>query len=175
MRIFSLLICFSMFSTATVHADCQTDLPATIPEGQLIDGPEKGTVTVTINSIGLIWKKCVEGLSGDNCENGSPSLFTWQQALQQPGKVNEEAGAANHKDWRLPTINELLNLVERQCQNPAINPNYFPNTPSSAVWSQTPCAKTPDSAWVVHFHYGLPFFNHRNYRLPVRLVRTPTQ
>ncbi len=170
MRIFILLIC-SIFSASVVHADCTVDISPTMTNDKFTDGGEE--VTVAVNSSSLMWKKCVEGLSGDKCENGSPRLFTWQQALQLPKKVNE-AGAAKFKDWRLPTLNELLSLVERQCTDPAINPNHFPNTPSLAVWSQTPYADVPDSAWVVNFYYGLPFFDYRSRQLPVRLVRTAT-
>ncbi len=165
MRNFILLI-YCMFSAVAAYADCKADIPATTPTDQFTDGEQE----VTVETNGLMWKKCIEGLSGDKCENGAPKLFTWQQALQQPGKVNED-GAATYKDWRLPTLNELLSLVERQCQDPAINPNHFPNTPSAAIWSQTPYADVPDSAWVVNFYYGLPFFEHRTNRLPVRLVR----
>ncbi len=174
MRILILLICYCMFSTAAAHADCNAAISPTIKDtgDTFKDGGEE--VTVTVDSSSLMWKKCVEGLAGDKCENGSPKLFTWQEALQQPGKVNE-SGSATYKDWRLPTLNELLSLVERQCQDPAINPNHFPNTPSLAVWSQTPYADVSDSAWVVNFYYGLPFFDHRSSLLPVRLVRTAQQ
>jgi len=168
MRVFIFLIC-CIFSASAVHADCTVAISPTITK--FTDGKE--VVTVVVDSSSLMWKKCVEGLAGDKCENGSPKLFTWQKALQRPKEVNE-SGAANFKDWRLPTLNELLSLVERQCQHPAINPNHFPNTPSLAHWSQTPYADVPDSAWVINFYYGLPFFDHRSSLLPVRLVRTVT-
>jgi hypothetical protein len=165
-----------MSCAVTVHAesksDCVSDaaIPASTPDEQLVDN---GDGTVTDNKTGLMWKKCLEGLSDLDCKNGSLKLFTWQQALKQPGEVNREGFPANFKDWRLPTLTELRSLVEVRCYHPAINQNRFPNTPSSSVWSITPYADATDSVWVVNFHYGLPFYNHCNYSLPVRLVRTP--
>ena len=117
MRTFIMLI-YYVFFVSSAHAECKIDIPPTMTNDKFKDGNEE--VTVTVNSSSLMWKKCVEGLSGDKCENGSPSLFTWQEALQQPKKVNE-AGSATYKDWHLPTLNELLSLVERQCQDPAID------------------------------------------------------
>ncbi|MCW5206668.1 DUF1566 domain-containing protein [Desulfobulbus sp. F5] len=200
MRTFFLLIC-CMFSAVTVHADCKPDaIPPSTPDIQLQDNSD-GTVTATVTATvttgaeasvssngatvsvaKLMWKKCLEGVTGEKCEcencpkckNCSPSLFTWQEALQQPRIANQAAGAV-YKDWRLPTLTELRSLVEVQCNNPAINPNRFPNTPSSAVWSISPYADAPDSAWFVHFYYGLPFFDYRSSRFAVRLVRNVTQ
>lgn len=165
MRIFILLIC-CMFSASVVDASCKIQIPPTAQEEQFQHGDEEKTITV--NS--LMWAKCIEGLDGDKCENGSPTLFTWQEAVERQRKVNK-VGFADHTDWRLPTLVELLSLVERQCQDPAINPNHFPNTPSSAIWSQTPYVDAPESVWVVNFYYGLPFFDHSSSRLPVRWVR----
>jgi hypothetical protein len=191
MRTFFLLIC-CMFSASTVYATCKPDvIPPSTPDSNLSDS--NGTVTASATtkviiasdntphtvSDKLMWKKCLEGVGGEKCDecencpkckNCSPTLFTWQQALRQPGTVNK-AGFADHKDWRLPTLAELRSLVEVQCYDPAINLKFFPNTPSSAVWSISPYADAPDSAWVVNFYHGLPFFDYRIRRFAVRLVR----
>ena len=162
------VMCYCIFSVATAHAACNSNMPASTPDSQLTDN---GDGTVTDSATGLMWKKCLEGVSGNTCENGSASSFTWQQALQQPGTVNA-VGFAGHADWRLPNIKELRSIVEEQCYNPAINPNRFPNTPSYGVWSGSPLAAYSDYAWYVYFYFGFSYFAaYRVSYCAVRLVR----
>lgn len=171
MKTFALLIC-CVFSAATAHAACNTSIRVSTPDSQIED---KGDGTVTVrNSSGqvLMWKKCLEGIIGQNCESGTASFFTWEQALKRPQIVNAEAdGFAKHNDWRLPTIGELRSLVEEQCYAPAINSNRFPNTPSWNVWSNSPFADYPGYAWHVDFYYGFAYITPKYGRLAVRLVR----
>jgi hypothetical protein len=63
-----------------------------------------GEVTDTVT--GLVWKQCVSGLSGSNCELGSPDAMTFAQAKK---------AATDSAGWRLPTRTELASLVERKC------------------------------------------------------------
>ncbi|XCN73289.1 MAG: DUF1566 domain-containing protein [Candidatus Electrothrix aestuarii] len=178
MRIFFLMLC-CVFSAATVHGEqtCKPDvIQASTPDSQFIDNRDG---TVTDFKTGLMWKKCLEGVAGDNCENGSPGSFTWQQALQRPGAVNIGGGVAGYTDWRLPNVKELLSLVEEQCYNPAINLNRFPNTLIVSVWSASPCYEGyPAYSWTVSFLEGKAGNNKRNVNISssggsiaVRLVR----
>jgi hypothetical protein len=158
-----------MFSAATVQAACNTSsVPASNPDSQLTDN---GDGTITDSKTGLMWKKCLEGLSGNDCATGSAGIFTWQAALQQPGTVNAGGGFAGHTDWRLPNIRELRSIVEEQCSSPAINAARFPNTPSSVVWSGSPHAHYSHYAWLVNFHIGMSGSFNRNNSCAVRLVR----
>jgi hypothetical protein len=147
---------------------CNAYMPASTPDSQLTDN---GNGTVTDTKTGLVWKQCVEGLSGATCNSGSAGAFTWQTALQQPGVVNDNGGFAGYSDWRLPNIKELRSIVEEKCVDPAINLTKFPNTPSSVVWSGSPLAGHSDYAWIVHFVNGYSYFVNRNDNLQVRLVR----
>ena len=170
MKIYFLLLC-GMISAAIVHAEqiCKPEsIPASTPDSQLVDNSNG---TVTDSATGLMWKKCLEGFSGDNCESGTPDYLTWQKALQQPSAVNNSGGFAGYTDWRLPNINELVSLVEEQCSDPAINLNRFPNTPSSLVWSGSPLADYSGYAWFVFFFNGFSYANDRNNYYAVRLVR----
>ncbi|MCI5157131.1 MAG: DUF1566 domain-containing protein [Candidatus Electrothrix sp. AUS1_2] len=166
------LIFFCVFFAAIVHAEqfCKPEsIPASTPDSQLVDN---GNGTVTDSITGLMWKKCLEGLSGDNCESGTPEDYlTWLDALQRPDAVNDAGGFAGYRDWRLPNINELVSLVEEQCSDPAINLNRFPNTPSSDVWSGSPHADLDNSSWCVSFSAGSFFAKPRRNNGTVRLVR----
>ena len=170
MRTFFLLIVYIFFATTVYAAQvCTADsIPASTPDSQLVDNNDN---TITDLTTGLMWKKCLEGVSGDACETGSLDSFTWQQALQQPGTVNSEGGFADYDDWRLPNIKELISIVEKQCYNPAINLNRFPNAPSSSVWSGSPGADVADYAWYVDFNYGDSYNLYRYNDRYVRLVR----
>jgi len=125
-----------------------------------------GTVTDTVTK--LIWKRCSEGLSGDSCEKGEPSIFTWQEAQ----KAAAESRSAGKSNWRLPDIKELNSIIERQCTMPAINEIVFPATPTMAFWSSSPYAGNSAYAWNVYFPYGISDGNSKNYRFFVRLVRS---
>jgi hypothetical protein len=166
MRPSFLIFCCVFFATTT-HAACNPDISASTPDSQLIDN---GDGTITDSRTGLVWKQCLEGLSGD-C-SGTPDKFTWQQAQQQPGIVNSGAGFAGYTDWRMPNIKELQSIVEEQCYSPAINSNRFPNTPSSHVWSGSPYAYGSDFAWYVYFSSGHSGANVRYNNYAVRLVRS---
>ncbi len=171
MRFFPLLVCCTL-SAEAVHATqtCKPDsIPASTPDNQLIDN---GDGSVTDSKTGLMWKKCLEGVSGASCETGSPSSFTWQAALQQPEIVISEGGFAGYTDWRLPNINELVSIIEEQCFEPAINLNRFPNTPNSYAWSGSPYVDSSNiSAWIVNLGYGGSGIRNRSDNYAVRLVR----
>ena len=71
-----------------------------------------------------------------------------------------------HDDWRLPTIQELLSLV-----------NYtrvaaFPDTKSAYYWSSSPDASAPAVyAWIVGFGGGRSYYLPRDNFAFVRAVR----
>ncbi len=168
----SLTLIFILSSLAIVSGvsaqTCNTSsVTATTPDSRLTDN---GNGTITDTKTGLMWKKCMEGVTGNSCDTGSATAFTWQTALQQPGVVNG-GGFATYHDWRLPNIKELTSIVEEQCYEPGINLNRFPNTPSSVVWSGSPVDGLWTSAWVVDFGEGAALQFSRGLGHRVRLVR----
>jgi hypothetical protein len=57
--------------------------------------------------------------------------------------------------WRLPTIQELLSLVDRSQSNPALPSGHpFGNVQSSNYWSATTLAFGATGAWLVAFNDG---------------------
>ena len=82
--------------------------------------------------------------------------------------VNAE-GLCGANDWRVPTIRELLNLVNYGRSGPSIDVDYFPNTLSDAVWSSSPAYN--GAAWAVDFRAGNNGRDPRSDGMAVRLVR----
>jgi hypothetical protein len=148
---------------------CNANITASTPDSQFT---ENGDGTITDTATGLMWKKCLEGMTGDFCETGAAATFTWQAALLRPRVVNDGGGFAGKTDWRLPNIKELGSIVEGKCFNPAINLTRFPNTPSSVVWSGSPYADVSGYALIVGFVDGVLGYHPRDFDDgQVRLVR----
>ena len=139
--------------------------------------------TVTHQKEQLMWKRCSEGLSGDHCQEGEAKRFTWDEAVLLEG--SEFAG---DKDWRLPTKDELLTLINcntlngstsRPCKGkinrnnknlrPRIYQKAFPNTMSSSYWSSKTNAN--HLAWEVGFYNGDSKNVLKSTKYYVRLVR----
>ena len=79
----------------------------------------------------------------------STSSMDWEDAK----KAVADAKVAGHTDWRLPTIQELLSLVDYERRDPAINTDFF-TCKSSYYWTSTSVASSSGFAWLVHFHDG---------------------
>jgi hypothetical protein len=93
------------------------------------------------------------------------SRVSWKEATAACEKLELEGGG-----WRLPTIQELLSLVDYERFDPAIapvfecRPNYY--------WTATPYAPSPgDCAWLVYFDAGGADWSDRHGGGFVRAVR----
>ncbi|MBB1077631.1 DUF1566 domain-containing protein, partial [Rhodoferax sp. 4810] len=126
------------------------------------------TGTVIDNRTGLMWKTCSEGQtwSGVTC-NGAAATYNWSGAL-----ALTPVTFADYSDWRLPSANELLSLVENCRSGSAINDELFPNTPNTAFWSSSPFANGTTGAWCVGFDNGsLLSYGRDSLGNSARLVR----
>ncbi len=123
-----------------------------------------GTVTHTVT--GLMWQRCSMGQAwnGSGC-SGEAGEYTFEQAQ---GLTSSLGG---HADWRLPSLWELMTIVDYDESNPAINGEVFPDTLSSLFWSGSPFANLSDVAWYVHFRHGNANGSSRDDARSVRLVR----
>ena len=84
---------------------------------------------------------------------------------------HEEYIARNKKKsvgkFRLPTIQELLSLVDYTKHDPASNEDITSND----YWSSTTYACSTDIAWFLNFYYGIQRDSNKTYNSYVRCVR----
>ncbi len=108
----------------------------------MVDAPnynDNGDGTVTDNGTGLVWQQ------------STPSTpFTQAEALAYCAGLNLNG----YTDWRLPSIVELVSIVDPSALDSSIDNAVFPNTRSSFYWSSTPAAGAASVAWSVIFRLG---------------------
>jgi Protein of unknown function (DUF1566) len=73
--------------------------------------------------------------------------------------------------WRLPTLQELLTIVDESQTQPSIDPTAFPGTPPLGFWSATPSATDPSQVWYVSFSGGYTDLHGTSSSQLVRCVR----
>lgn len=81
------------------------------------------------------------------------------------------AGLCRAMNWRMPNRREVLSIVHNGRINPAIDTDWFPNTPNSWFWSSSPSASNTNDAWVVNFGNGRVIGGYKGNLHRVRLVR----
>jgi hypothetical protein len=100
--------------------------------------------TVTDNVTGLMWQRAAPS-----------SLYQQPDALTYCKGLN----LAGHMDWRVPSIIELLSLVDVSLSKPAIDTTLFPNTQSApymtaTTYPQSDAGTSPCQALYVDFTDG---------------------
>jgi Protein of unknown function (DUF1566) len=77
--------------------------------------------------------------------------LTWDQRVFTAATAADAAAACtpdltNTVGWRLPTVRELLTLIDysNDGSSAAIDATYFPNTPAASFWSSTSSAASPE-------------------------------
>ncbi|MDR3389891.1 MAG: DUF1566 domain-containing protein [Rudaea sp.] len=128
---------------------------------KLLPVPEQW-VMVRDEGTGLVW----------TADNVSPERLTFADAKKAIVAMNA-ARFGGYDDWRLPTITELLTLVDYTRHNPAIDTDVFRNAKPNWYWSSSPGASSPaDYAWGVGFGNGFSGYDHRSNDAFVRAVRS---
>ena len=156
-------------------ATCQEDLAACLAEPSAIfpgDGQtgaplrytDNGDGTFTDDNTGLMW----EMKTNDGSIHDVDNTYTWS-AIRDGTEPNGTAFTqflaglndpqnpfADYTDWRLPTVKELLSLVDYGTDSPAASvPGETPaETPYQGTWSSTSEALNANSAWRVDFGHA---------------------
>ena len=93
----------------------------------------------------------------------------WKKA----GEACRAARTLGFDDWRLPTPQEELALIDYTRFGPAVDPALLPNAKTGGVWTNTPVASAPRvCAWVVGFYDGFVYILLPYSRFRVRAVRS---
>ncbi len=100
---------------------------------------DNGDGTVTDKETNLTWMKQDDG----KCRK-------WEEAKKY---CESNEAKLPGEGWRLPTVKELISLVDYDKHSPAIDP-LFLGTKSSYYWSSTTYAYDSVGAWYVSFSNG---------------------
>lgn len=121
----------------------------------------RNSVGIVIDTkTGLQWQDDYSDNGGNVKETG------WLDAIN----YCENLTLGGYNDWRLPNINELYYLADRNKLNPAIN-SVFKNTLIYGYWSSTSLFSDKDNALVVYFSDGSDSWDGKIYTYYVRCVR----
>lgn len=131
------------------------------------DYMDHGDGTVTHIPTGLMWQSCPVGKNwtGSACM-GTANAVPWDAARLLTSNL------ARYSDWRLPTEDELISLVDYTKDSLTINAVAFPNTDSRDFWSSALDVNISDNAWSVSFGNGYASSSKRSSHFNVRLVRS---
>jgi len=138
------------------------------------------------NVTGLIW----EVKTDDGSIHDKGNMYTWCDTDPDSnggnvGTCGDEIdtedfvtalNAENYggfSDWRLPSYQELLSIVNSGRHDPAVDETYFPQTAATAsvYWSSTASAGYPSKAWHVSFSEGHSYRIGKSSSGYVRAVR----
>ncbi len=163
-----LLLAVVMAAPAVAEQSCDDKVNATAPESRFKDA---GKGVVTDSQTGHAWLRCPLGMNwnGTTCE-GASTTYAWSRAQDAVADLNKKR-VGGRNDWRLPSSDELLSIVEQKCYSPAINLAVFPYSPETGFWTATedeglinPRAK------VVHFLNGKAYISNKGQDWRVRPV-----
>ncbi len=109
---------------------------------------DTGADTVSDTGTGLVWQG-----------TASATAYDWNGAV-----------AYCTGTWRLPTLKELLTLVDPTRVNPCVDPS-FPDTPAAWFWTASPASNAASHAWAVYFYDGMSNATLKSVTGRVRCVR----
>jgi hypothetical protein len=100
---------------------------------------DNGDGTVTDNVTKLMWQQAVPA-----------TTYGWKDSIAYCPTLT----LADYHDWRLPTVIELISIVDHGKATPATDATYFPATPAARFWTSTAYSRNSDYAHWVSFGDG---------------------
>jgi Protein of unknown function (DUF1566) len=163
---------FMLAGPARGQQTCDTgQYPLSSPAQRYSDNKD-GTVTDLQTQ--LMWARCSVGQDWlDGRCKGRAATHSWQTAQSAADEVNRK-GVLFFNDWRMPLIRELATIAERQCRNPRINLEVFPDTPPALYWTASvrPAPNADAFAFALAFDADGLRYLEKQETLHVRLVRS---
>jgi len=141
-------ICYNAMGNAVIHC------PGTGQDGDTLTGgawpdprfTDNGDRTLTDQLTGLVWTRDANPTGG---------FKTWKQALESIKTLNS-GKYLGHDDWRLPNVNELESLVNKQSDLAAwLNSQGFHGVQRDDYWSSSTYAAYTKCAWSVGMYSGI--------------------
>lgn len=130
-----------------------------------------GANTVEDPGTGLIWLRAEET---GTITDGEIATYSWDSAKSRCGEL-AAATFEGRSDWRLPTVAELISIIDVTRAGPAIDVAAFPGT-GTFYWSSTQYADPNGGPWGVAFDVGFSSLGLATGSFYVRCVsggRTP--
>jgi hypothetical protein len=128
--------------------------------GGALSYTDNGDGTITDNNTGLVWER----KGGPGTASGAP--YTWADTQAYIARLNTSPCLAGHCDWRLPTLWELLGIMNYEYEFPAVSAAF--NTGCFDGCSVATCSCTGDGwywsstvnggVWIVGFNYDVAVF-----------------
>ena len=140
---------------AIIAVTLPTSADASAPTGRYVvtsGGTGNGTVYDTKTK--LTWQQTVPS-----------TTWSWADAKTYCAGVGTNLGGTG---WRLPTVKELLTIVDYSQSSPSIDLTAFPSTTGMWFWSSSPYGSF---AWLVDFVAGRAEWGAASYPGYVRCVR----
>jgi hypothetical protein len=113
---------------------------------------------VNDSATGLMWQD----------DDAVKSVKIWQEAID----YCESLRFAGYSNWRLPSKDELLSIVDKN-NKPMIKAEFKNIRPGTFpwYWSSTPSEKRNDKSWFVQFNTGNAKIYPKNKTSGIRCVR----
>ena len=115
--------------------------------------------TVQVVGSNLMW---------ENSIHSRDIKLTYQEAVTYCKNIKTDS----FQDWRVPTLEELLNLVNYKKVNPAITKEITLLNQKKMYWSSTPYLNNSNSFWGVRYNDGSTQDSSDIYERYIRCVRT---
>jgi len=106
-------------------------------------------------------------------QSGSEKYMNWKLAKRWVGQLNEK-GYAGFKDWRLPTVEEGISLLEPDKKNDNLYIDHAFDIKQQWIWTGDKMSGL-EAAWVVAFYDSnvcwYSFTSRYHYVRPVRAIK----